>query len=69
MAGPLSKVDKAMAACQERPQRGHHIPFLRETGCLGHDPGNALPFPVHDLSLLCASVSPPQVVARNWDMG
>lgn len=32
LAGLLSKVDKAVAARQERPQRGHHIPFLRGTG-------------------------------------
>lgn len=42
-------------------------PPLRGIGCLCHDPGNMLPFPVHDLFLLYASVSPPQIVAGNWD--
>lgn len=55
-----------------RVRRGQREPphsrlFLRGIGCLGRAPGNMLFFPVHDLFLLSASVSPPQIVTRNWD--
>lgn len=46
-----------------RVRRGQREPphfrlFLRGTGCLGRAPGNMLFFPVYDLFLLAASVSP-----------
>lgn len=41
--------------------------FLRGIGWVGRAPGNMLFFPIRDLFLLSASVSPPQIVTRNWD--
>lgn len=50
---------------EETEGPSHPFLFLRGVGCLRQDPGNTLSFPVYDLFLLCASVSPLPIVAGN----
>lgn len=65
-----SMVEEALTLGQERGQRGspRSFLFLRGFGYLGRAPGNMLFFPVHDVFLFRASVSPPQIVTSGWDI-